>query len=177
MTHRFGSNTASAMDSATCSELLEQFDDEYNDLVAFAKQHGPEALNALLDRLGGRKEHIPTPENFWAGLKRHVRNEDMRARFRGNNYKQLALEYRVSEREARRIIHDEARTYAPKAEAPRVMKVAADKHQRLTDLAWQHGVSISALLDFVLDLSMQRGDLETRLRAEFGEQVQLAVGE
>lgn len=138
---------ATAPDITACQDLLEQFDHEFNDYVAFAKEQGPEALNALLERLGGQKVHVPTLVNFWTGLQRQVRNEDMRARFRGNNYKQLAIEYGVSEREARRIIHCAPRKYSPKTPPHRPVKLPDWLHAELAEIVDREGVTFSKALE------------------------------
>lgn len=165
------------MDNSNCSELLAEFSDEYNELVAFGKQHGVEALDALLELLGGQKPHIPMRDNFWTGLQREIRNRSLRERFNGRNYGQLAMEEHISEREVRRIIHSEERKYAPKETAPRPMKVSASHHDRICDLAERCNLSLYDMLDSLLARVLNDESLEEDLRAEHGEQMKMVVGE
>lgn len=141
---------AATPDLPTCRDLLEQFDPEYNDLVAFAKECGPEALNKLLARLGGLKVHIPRPENFWHGLWRHIRDQDMRARFDGRNYGTLAVEYGISEREARRIIHKPARQYS-KSQRRRPIQIPEKLYQEICEIAQRDGVTFGCALGKMMD--------------------------
>lgn len=89
------------------SELLNCYSEEHpSDLVQLGKQIGADNLNRVLSVLGGRNVYVPTGEQFWKGLYREIRNEEMRAKFRGNNIKELALEYDLDERQVRRIVNE-----------------------------------------------------------------------
>lgn len=104
MQYRDGHN-AQAL-SQRRDDLLGNFSDEHSDLVALGKRIGAEALQAVLEVFGGQKPHIPSAEDFWARLDREVRNERIRANFRGNNYAELAMAERLDERQVRRIVHE-----------------------------------------------------------------------
>lgn len=71
--------------------------EEYRDLVDTL---GLEAFLALVDLCGGQLLYIPKRES----LERNARDRDIRARFTGGNYRALATQFRLSERQIRKII-------------------------------------------------------------------------
>lgn len=163
------------MDSSQCSELLDKFGDSYNDLVTFGKMHGVEALNGLLCMMGGQKAHIPMVENFWAGLKRTVRDEEIRAKFNGKNYHQLGMDYELDERQVRRIVHGERRRYTPSADAPKVMKVSSSNYRAVTDIASRYGLSHIEALNVLLEIVTGMRNIDALVREAVGQQVELEV--
>lgn len=92
------------MDRNDQSRLLAQFGPQHSKLVDLAHTLGVDGINRVLDTFGGEKVHIPTRDAFWDGLYRNVRDETIRAQFRGNNLGELAIEYRLTERQVRNIL-------------------------------------------------------------------------
>lgn len=87
-------------------KLLECYDDTApDDLLQLGKQIGVENLDKVLAVLGGGKCYIPTQEGFWGKLHRQVRDEEMKARFRGNNLTELCQDYQLGKRQVRRIVN------------------------------------------------------------------------
>lgn len=164
------------MDSSHCSELLDQFSPDYNDLVAYGQMHGVEALNGMLDILGGQKPHIPMRGNFWAGLAREIRDEEIRARHNGRNYQQLGLEYDLDERQVRRIVHREPRRYAQTGAPPRPMKVRESHHRQITRLAERYQRSLFDVLDTVLEAALQDEAISTRIAEQLGGSMEMMFG-
>lgn len=72
--------------------------EHYHDIV---DEIGLDAFLKLVRLCGGEDLYIPQ----WESLIRGPRDRDIRARFNGGNYKQLAREYRLSERQTRKIIN------------------------------------------------------------------------
>lgn len=71
---------------------------EYRDLVDAL---GLEVFLALVDLCGGQSLYIPKGET----LRRDGRDREIRARFTGGNYRALASQFRLSERQIRKIIN------------------------------------------------------------------------
>jgi len=70
---------------------------------ALGSPHGTLEFKGILDRHGGGDIYIPTSTevyNLW-------RQKQIRARFTGSNYQELADETGLSARHIRRIIHDD----------------------------------------------------------------------
>ena len=72
--------------------------EEYRDIVDTI---GMEAFTQLTLLCGGQSLYIPKRES----LERNARDRDIRARFDGGNYRTLALQFRLSERQIRKIIN------------------------------------------------------------------------
>ena len=72
--------------------------EEYLDIVDAI---GMEAFLGLVGLCGGQSLYIPKRES----LERDGRDRDIRARFNGGNYRALAAQYRLSERQVRKIIN------------------------------------------------------------------------
>lgn len=62
---------------------------------------GLEAFTQLTLLCGGQSLYIPKRES----LERNARDRDIRARFNGCNYRALAVQFRLSERQIRKIIN------------------------------------------------------------------------
>lgn len=77
---------------------LEDIPEEYRDI---AETVGLEAYLTLSVLCGGQNLYIPKRE----ALERQARNREIRAHFNGGNYRALAAQYRLSERQIRKIIH------------------------------------------------------------------------
>lgn len=71
---------------------------EYRDIVDLL---GIDAFMSLAFLCGGQDLYIPRRES----LERAARNRDIRARFNGGNYRALALQFRLSERQIRKIVN------------------------------------------------------------------------
>lgn len=76
---------------------LEDIPEEHRDI---AEAMGLESYLALSLLCGGQNLYIPKRE----ALERAARNREIRARFNGGNYRSLACQYRLSERQIRKII-------------------------------------------------------------------------
>ena len=72
--------------------------EEYRDI---AEAIGLEAFTQLTLLCGGQSLYIPKRES----LERNARDRDIRARFNGCNYRALAAQFRLSERQIRKIIN------------------------------------------------------------------------
>lgn len=77
---------------------LEDIPEEYRDI---AETVGLDAYLTLSVLCGGQNLYIPKRE----ALERQARNREIRAHFNGGNYRALAAQYRLSERQIRKIIH------------------------------------------------------------------------
>lgn len=168
------SSCAAALPSER-EQLLDCFDGEYSPLVALAKQIGPEAIDKLLSELGGTKPHLPTSENFWSQLRREVRNESIRAQFRGDNIHQLSLETGLCERQIRAIVNSNVRQYRRAKEAAKAVHVPDSAYDPYANLAMVYGVSVRALLACVLENALESEDVRKALEQEFGAQMALPM--
>ena len=72
--------------------------EEYRDI---AEALGMEAFTRLTLLCGGQNLYIPKRDS----LERNARDRDIRARFTGGNYRALAAQFRLSERQIRKIIN------------------------------------------------------------------------
>lgn len=72
--------------------------EEYRDI---AEAIGLEAFTQLTLLCGGQSLYIPKRES----LERNARDRDIWARFNGCNYRALAAQFRLSERQIRKIIN------------------------------------------------------------------------
>lgn len=73
---------------------------EYRDIVDVI---GLPAFTQLTLLCGGQNLYIPKRES----LERDSRNREIRRRFNGGNYRALASQYRLSERQVRKIVNGE----------------------------------------------------------------------
>lgn len=71
---------------------------EYADLVEVL---GLDGFLTLVDLCGGQSLYIPKGET----LRRDGRDREIRARFNGGNYRALASQFRLSERQIRKIVN------------------------------------------------------------------------
>lgn len=76
---------------------LEDIPYEYRDIVEVI---GMDAFIKLTKLCGGQSLYIP----MMASLNRECRDREIRARFNGGNYRALATQFRLSERQIRKII-------------------------------------------------------------------------
>lgn len=72
--------------------------EEYLDIV---ETIGMKAFLELVSLCGGQNLYIPKRES----IEREGRDRAIRARFNGGNYRALAAQYRLSERQIRKIIN------------------------------------------------------------------------
>ena len=77
---------------------LEDIPEEYHDIV---NALGMEAFMGLTSLCGGQCLYVPKMES----LKREGRDREIRARFNGGNYCDLARDFHLSERQVRKIIN------------------------------------------------------------------------
>lgn len=77
---------------------LEDIPEEYHDI---ADELGMDTFLRLAYLCSGQCLYIPKRES----LERSARNREIRARFNGGNYRALALQYRLSERQIRKIVN------------------------------------------------------------------------
>ena len=77
---------------------LSDIPEEYRDI---AEAIGMEAFTQLTLLCGGQSLYIPKRES----LERNARDREIRARFDGGNYRALAAQFRLSERQIRKIIN------------------------------------------------------------------------
>ncbi len=75
---------------------IEDIPEEYRDI---AETVGLDAYLKLSVLCGGQNLYIPKRE----ALERQARNREIRARFDGGNYRALSAQYRLSERQIRKI--------------------------------------------------------------------------
>ena len=93
----------SSLDSAASYAQLrevrfEDIPEEYQDIVSTI---GMDAFLQLVNLCGGMNLYIPKVES----LEREGRDREIRARFDGGNYRALAAQFRLSERQIRKIIN------------------------------------------------------------------------
>lgn len=84
--------------------ILESYGPDAGPMVRLARRIGPAAMDAVLEELGGERPALPEPDAFWRGLWRRMRDEQIRAQFRGNNLAELAQRHGLCERHVRRIV-------------------------------------------------------------------------
>lgn len=157
-------------------QLLALFDEHYNPFVTLGHRLGPDALNVVLEELGGQKPHIPQPQNFWSGLEREVRDEQIRGQFRGNNYVELADEYGLSERQIRQIVDSQRREYKRAPETTKAVHVPNELYGDFEALTRRYGgVSMRELMAVALKASLAAPEVHKALREKFGEQTELQV--
>lgn len=77
---------------------LEDIPEEYQDI---AEDLGLPVFLRLASLCGGQDLYIPKLES----LERSGRDREIRARFNGGNYRALAAQFRLSERQIRKIIN------------------------------------------------------------------------
>ena len=77
---------------------LEDIPEEYQDI---AEELGLKVFVRLAALCGGQDLYIPKLES----LERSGRDREIRARFDGGNYRALAVQFRLSERQIRKIIN------------------------------------------------------------------------
>lgn len=92
-------------DDTPLDDLLVHFSPDHSAWVSVGHRIGGSALATLLEELGGTNLHVPTLEHFRLALWRRLRDEDIRARFRGNNYHEISADYGLSPRQIRNIVH------------------------------------------------------------------------
>lgn len=90
------------MKNATISTLRtirpEDVPEEYQDILDTL---GMEAFLRLIRLCGGQSLYLPKLDS----LQRDGRDREIRARFNGGNYRALARQFRLSERQVRKIIN------------------------------------------------------------------------
>lgn len=81
-----------------CPVIPDDIPEDYRDLVELL---GLDAFMALCFLCGGQDLYIPKRES----VERSARNRSIRARFNGGNYHALAVQFRLSERQIRKIVN------------------------------------------------------------------------
>ena len=89
-------NTANPADLRTIrrDDIPEEYLDIYDEL-------GAKAFLKLVQLCGGQSLYLPKLDS----LERGGRNREIRARFNGGNYRALAAQFRLSERQVRKILN------------------------------------------------------------------------
>jgi len=128
-------------------------------------------LGAVFDVLGGQKPHIPTAPAFYGGLARTVRDEEIRARFKGNNLAELSEDTGLTTRQLRNIVAGRARQYKRPQEEKRPAKLTAGHYAAVNAISTQHMVPICQVLEVLLDVALSAPDIEQQLRAAFPQVV------
>ena len=77
---------------------MEDIPPEHRDL---AEELGMDSYLKLLRLCGGQSLYVPKLES----IQRDGRDREIRARFNGGNYRALAAQFRLSERQVRKIIN------------------------------------------------------------------------
>ncbi|HKK04223.1 MAG TPA: hypothetical protein VKA50_00060 [Gammaproteobacteria bacterium] len=136
-------------DGSEKRELLKAFDPNWHWLVRLGQEYGPDAVDLALSEAGGTKPHLPSADNFWRQLARTVRDKEIRARFNPTTYGygQIALELGMTERQARRIVHNEQRRYKQAQEPEKNVKLHTEPHAALAAVARRYCVPVRTVLD------------------------------
>ncbi len=87
-------HNASFIDAVQLCDIPEEYQD-------IAEALGLKTFLRLSQLCGGQDLYIPKLES----LERGPRDRDIRARFNGGNYRALAAQFRLSERQVRKIIN------------------------------------------------------------------------
>ncbi len=161
------------MSQQSKQSLLDCFDEDYNQLVELAREIGVDNVDAVLRTFGGQKPHIPMPENFWDGLQRELRDREIRAKFRGDNYAELAIEYHLTERRVRQIIDGNDKNYKRQQPSMNTAKIAAAEYASLVRLASHYQVPVHSVLTVVFREGIKQPAVQQVLNDAFGQQAQL----
>jgi len=157
-------------------QILSEFDPEYNQLVELGHQIGVEKLNTVLDIFGGEKPHIPMAKNFWAGLGRRVRDNQIKMDFKGNNHKDLAAEHGLKERQIRNILESKNKTYKRPEYILQSCKMQPDDHDIITALTNEFcGAAMHDILHEVIKEALKDSDLIKILNRKYGTQATLQL--
>ena len=90
------------MKNSTISDLrLIRTEDIPEECQDIAEALGMDAFLALIQLCGGQNLYLPKLDS----LQKDGRDREIRARFNGGNYRELAAQFRLSERYVRKIIH------------------------------------------------------------------------
>ncbi|MDO4720726.1 MAG: Mor transcription activator family protein [Peptostreptococcaceae bacterium] len=90
-------------------ELLSLQDIPTADARRLAEIVGIENYIKIVEQFGGLALYIPKRDT----LLRKIRNHEIRSKFNGTNYKELALEYNLTEVSIRTILAELAETHLP----------------------------------------------------------------
>lgn len=175
----YHSGRESDLGSDVKAELLGAFADEYSPFVRMAKalvaQLGPvdgvAAFEVALAELGGQKPHVPMAANFWHGLSREVRNEQIRARFDGRNLVELALEFDMGERYLRDIVAGGPKRYTAKTEPRHAVKISDAHHAACMAEAERWQATERQVVDLALRFALDSPEFEAVLKARFRAEV------
>lgn len=142
------------------AETLECFDDNHSDMVLLGKKLGTGAVREICSLMGGRKVHVPEFDNLVWQLRRTVRDEEIRVKFRGNNLAELALAYGMSARQVHRILHGDRKKYVRDNERTKGLRTSCAHHARILALAQEHGMRVRMVVDRVLAAGFATLDLK-----------------
>lgn len=155
------------------ADTLESFDAQHSDMVALGKVLGPGAVREICQLMGGRKVHVPEFDNLVWQLKRTVRDEEIRAKFRGNNLPELCFEYSMSARHVHRILHGDRKKYLRDHERTKGLRTSGANHARLVELARQYGLAVRQIVDAVIEAGLSSAGLGAALSLAAGQMPQL----
>lgn len=88
------------MDKWTKEIAVEDIPEQYHELIRII---GLEPFLKLMNASGGTYLYVPKPDQ----ILRKIRDEKIRAEFKGNNYRKLALKYGLTEITIRHITEEE----------------------------------------------------------------------
>lgn len=145
---------------ADLSETLECFGENHSDMVVLGKKLGTHAVREICGLMGGRKVHVPEFDNLVWDLKRAVRDEELRTKFRGNNLAELAMDYGMSARQVHRILHGDRKKYMRDHERTKGLRTSDKYHARIIALAEEHGMRVRMVVDRVLAAGFATLDLK-----------------
>jgi len=155
-------------------EILSKFDPDYNQLVELGHEIGVEKLNAVLEIFGGEKPHIPMTKNFWAGLERNARDDQIRLDFKGNNHKELADREGLKERQIRNILESKPKKYKRPEFVLQSCKLQPDDHDTITALANEFcGAAMHEILHVIIKTALSDPETKTKLSKMYGVQLTL----
>lgn len=148
---------------ADLSETLECFGENHSDMVVLGKKLGTHAVREICGLMGGRKVHVPEFDNLVWDLKRTVRDEELRTKFRGNNLAELAMDYGMSARQVHRILHGDRKVYLRNHERTKGLRTSQLFHARMLVLAQLYGVPVRQVVDAVIAVGLASAELSTTL--------------
>lgn len=155
------------------TELLECFDKDFNVFVEFGREYGVEALEAMLQKLGGTKPHVPMADSFWAKLKKAVRDEEMRARFTGNNIEQLGIDYELDPRQVRNIVTSRSMLYKRPRQPGTSVTLQRENYDACVSLAEDLEMPIKTVANAIMESALRSDAVIASARKQLCAQIQL----
>lgn len=166
--------TAIALSEVEKKRLLERVSPDFDPLVELAALIGLDGIEAVMGVYGSQKPHIPRPLSFWHKLARAVRNDEIRDRFNGRNYGELAAEYSgflglgtLGERQVREIVHASPKKRSQRGrEDSSPVKVRRPRYGEIAALAQQSNTSLAEVTDSLLDAALHSPEVRRRVQSQ-----------